>query len=326
MLNERENFLRALSGETPEYVPRYNHGWGIRPSFLLGDRDSSGAGKDIFGIDWTKDGSSIDGAIPKPGEFLLDDIRRWRDVVRFPDFSDLDWEAVSRKDLANHNPDQPVGAKPSGIGFFQAVVSLMGFTEGLIACFEEPEEVKALINHMCDYHLAFADKVIQYYTPDYIAFGDDIAHERNPFISLEAFRDIFAPVWRRFIKFFKDKGYLATLHNCGHFEAFLDDAVDMGFNSWDPAQTSNDLIAIKKKFGNKLLICGGFDSRAFLPHLDVTEEEVRAAVKKVLDDLAPGGGYAFAGGVMSENDADVAAQRSKWINDEYERLKFSYYS
>ncbi|MCL2166805.1 MAG: hypothetical protein FWH49_05900 [Clostridiales bacterium] len=201
----------------------------------------------------------------------------------------------------------------------------MGFTNGLIACHEEPEEVKALLNYLCDGFLGVADKFLYYYKPDYIMFADDIAHERNPFVSLEMFRDIFEPVWRRYITFFKDKGFLAVHHNCGRFESFLDDVVDMGFNAWDPAQTSNDLVAIKKKFGNKLMICGGLESRTFLPHLDVSEEQVRGMVRKLLDDLAPGGGYAFIGGGAMDG-SPISAQRWEWVNDEFDKLKDTYYN
>ena len=323
MLNVKENFLRALSGEVPEYVPRYNIFWGVRPSLLLGQR-VNGVGRDIFGVEWTSEGSAVDAALPKPGDFILDDIRNWRDVIKFPDFSDVDWESMAAKDLKNVDPELPRGGGSAAQGFFQSVMAFMGFTEGLVACFEEPDEVKELINYLCDGYLGIADKFLQYYKPDYVSFGDDIAHERDTFVSLPMFRDIFEPVWRRYIKFFKDRGYLAVHHNCGHFEAFLDDVVDMGFNAWDPAQSSNDLKAIKEKFGNKLMICGAFDSRPFLPHHDVTEEDCRMAVRALFDDLAPGGGYAFFGGVM--NDDPIAKQRTAWIDDEYETIKASYYS
>ncbi|MCL1848669.1 MAG: veratrol--corrinoid protein metyltransferase [Clostridiales bacterium] len=324
MLSVRENFLRALRGEIPEYVPRYSIMWGIRGSFMNGDR-VGGVGKDMYGVEWTKEGSAIDATLPKPNDFILDDIRKWRDVIKYPDFTKIDWEAQSKKDLENADPDLPRGGGTAGIGFFQALMSFMGFTNGLIACHEEPDEVKELLNYLCDGALSFADKYVYYYKPDYIMFADDIAHERNPFVSLEMFRDIFEPVWRRYIKHFKDQGYLAVHHNCGHFELFLDDVVDMGFNAWDPAQMSNDLVAIKKKFGNKLMICGGLESRSFLPHMDVSEEEIRALVKKVMDDLAPGGGYAFLGGGAMGGDS-IAAKRAEWVNDEYEKLKFTYYS
>ncbi len=154
------------------------------------------------------------------------------------------------------------------------------------------DEVKELVNYLCDFYLSYADKYLQYYKPDYIWYADDIAHERNPFVSLETFRDIFAPVWRRFIKYYKDRGYLAVHHNCGHFEAFVDDIVDMGFNAWEPAQCSNDLVGIKKKYGNKLMICGGPGFvKAFPDVFGYDRRESPGTVKKLLDDLAPGGGY-----------------------------------
>ncbi|MDR0469291.1 MAG: veratrol--corrinoid protein metyltransferase [Peptococcaceae bacterium] len=322
MLSEKENFLRALSGEIPEYVPRYNIFWGVRPSLLAGDR-VNGIGKDMYGVEWTNEGSAFEAAMPRNDVFILDDIRRWRDVIKFPDFSHVDWEAMAKNDLKDRDPSLPLGGGTAAGGFFQSVMAFMGFTEGLVACFEEPEEVKELAEYLCDNYLAMADKFLQYYKPDYVSFGDDIAAERNTFISLDMFHEIFAPVWRRYIKFFKDRGYLAVHHNCGHFEEFLDDVLDMGFNAWDPAQRSNDLKGIKKKYGNKLMICGGFESRPFLPHIDVTEEQIRGAVKELLDTLAPGGGYAFFGSILDPNP--VAQQRSEWINDEFEKLRGTYY-
>jgi len=323
MLSEKENFLQALRGEVPEYVPRYNIFWRVQPSVFLGNRVNS-VGKDIYGVEWTNEGSVFEAAIPRNDVFILDDVRRWRDVIKFPDFSGVDWEALAKKDLADRDPNLPRGGGTAVQGFFQSVMAFMGFTEGLIACHEEPEEVRALIEYLCDNYLSYADAVLKYYQPDYILFADDIAAERSTFISLECFREIFAPVWRRYIKYFKDRGYLAVHHNCGHFELFLDDVVDMGFNCWEPAQPSNDLAGIKKKFGNKLLISGGFDPAPFLPHKEATEEQCRAAVKKLLDEMAPGGGYAFSGGMGGE-PGTPAAQRSAWINDEYEKLKATYY-
>ena len=323
-LSVKENYMRTLRGDVPEYVPGPGEAIGLqRPSILYGGRQH-GAGIDIYGVEWVTEGSAIDAPIPKSSDFILDDIRKWRDVIKVPDFSDVDWEALAKKDKEKINPDLPYGAGCSAQGFFQSVVAFMGFTEGLMAIHEEPEEVKALADYLCDFYLSMADNFLKYYKPDYIYFADDIATERNTFISLEAFREVFAPVWRRFISYFKERDYLAQHHNCGHFEAFLDDLVDMGFDGWDPAQTSNDLVGIKKKFGNKLTICGGFDGRAFLPHLDVTEEECRAAVKKTLDELAPGGGYVFGGGVGQSTDP-VMQERSGWIRDEFEKNRYSYY-
>ena len=322
MLSMKENFMRALSGEVPEYVPTYSVFWGVRPSILSGSR-TGGEGTDIYGVEWTSEGSAVAAALPKPGVFLLDDIRKWRDVIKYPDFTGVDFDALAKKDLENRDPELPRGGGTATGGFFQALNNFMGFNEGLMACFEETEEVKALVNYLCDNFLTIADQFLDSYKPDYVSFGDDIAHELHPFISVEMFHDIFEPVWRRYIKHFKDRGYLAMHHNCGRIEDFLPDVVDMGFNGWDPAQVSNDLVGIKAKFGNKFMICGGFDSRPFLPFLEATEEQVRGAVKKVLDELAPGGGYAFFGGAGGQDP--VAVQRSEWIQDEFQKLRYTYY-
>jgi hypothetical protein len=46
-------------------------------------------------------------------------------------------------------------------------------------------------------------------------------------------------------------------------------------------------------------------------------------VRKLLDDLAPGGGFAFLGG--GPNEDPILQQRSDWVNDEFEKLKGTYY-
>ncbi|MCL2166806.1 MAG: hypothetical protein FWH49_05905 [Clostridiales bacterium] len=125
MLSVKENFMRALRGEVPAYIPRYSIFWGMRPSFMNGDR-VDGVGKDIFGVEWTKEGSAVDATLPKPGDFILEDIRQWRDVIKFPDFSGTDWEAVAKKDLENVDPELPRGGGASAVGFFQALYVLHG--------------------------------------------------------------------------------------------------------------------------------------------------------------------------------------------------------
>ena len=323
MLTVKENYMRVMRGEVPEYVPRFNFAWGMRPSALSGNRNPDGSGTDMFGVEWTTEGSGIAGAIPKPGAFLLDDIRRWRDVIKAPDLSDVDWALMAQRDIANRDPDQPRSGGTVSLGFFQSLMSFMGFNEGLVACYEEPEEVKAMMQFLLDIFLDTGKLMLEHYKPDYGNMGDDIAHENNPFVSLAMFRDLFAPYWRAYAKIFVDADIPVQHHNCGHFEDFLDDVVDMGFSSWDPAQVSNDLVAIKAKYGNRLAIIGGFDSAQFGAWRPATEEAIRTEVKRVMDTYAPGGGYCYLGSVMGTDP--VSVERSAWIADEYEKLKATYY-
>jgi hypothetical protein len=282
---------------------------------------------DMFGIPYIVEPNS--GPIPKPGEFLLEDVRKWRDVVKRPKILDeVNWEITSKKDLEDRDPELlRSGGGSVGNGYFMMLTYFMGFNNALVACIEEPEEVKALLNFILDLNLELGKNFIHYYKPDMYHMGDDIAHERAPFVSEATFLDIFEPMWRQNVALYKEAGLPAEHHNCGAFEAFVPYIVDMGFNSWNPAQPSfNDLPAIKAKYGRRLAICGGFESNGWVSWPETTEEEVRAEVRRVMDEFAPGGGFAFGGHILGSPDDPMIKQRNEWIQDEYEQNKFKYYS
>ncbi|MCL2135935.1 MAG: hypothetical protein FWH40_00175 [Coriobacteriia bacterium] len=324
-LNKRENFMRLINGDTPEYIPAYDMFWGIRLPIYRGNRNPDGTGTDMFGVEQVLGSGIIPAPMPKTSDFLLDDITKWRDIVKVPDLSSFDWAAMSKEALDARNPEVPWGGG-TGVGVFQTLVSLMGFTEGLVACYEEPEEVKAMLEYVTDFMVENAKKFIHYYKPEYGTYGDDIAHERNPFISLDMFQDIFAPCWRRYYAVFAEAGLHCTMHNCGHFEEFVPDIVDMGVWLWEPAQSSNDLVGIKATYGNRLAFCEGIEARFYSE--DASEEQIKAEYRARLDTLAPGGGYA----VFDFDPAQLPSftpreiQIITWAWEEFEKIRYDYYN
>ena len=331
-LSEKENFLRTVSGETPEYVPVFRMmEWMFSSSALrppLSGPGAAGGHTNLFGVEFVSEPTAGGGALPKPGVFILDDIRKWRDVIKRPPILDeIDWEKVAKKDLDNRDPAF-LRLVEGGItmGYFQALMSYMGFTNGLIACIEEPEEVKELLNFLLEINLETGKKYIEYYKPDMFYGLDDIAHERAPFVSEDVFLDLFEPVWRAEMAPFKELGLPAQHHNCGYFEQFVPYIVDMGYNSWDPAQDSNDILGIKERYGGKLTVCTGVTGNGFCSWPETTEEQVRAEVRRVMDLYAPGGAYCFSGSILGPIGDEATATRNSWIRDEYEQHKFKYYS
>jgi hypothetical protein len=330
-LSKKENYIRLLRGEVPEYVPQTGDGSAgmmMGPPELAGMIGGwEGEKLDMFGVPYLTEKNANYGALPAPGRFILEDITKWRDVIKRPAILDqIDWEYCSSQDLAKYNPETILqGGAAVGNGYFQLLVSFMGFDNGLIACVEEPEEVKDLLNFLLELNLELSKNFIYYYKPEVYGFADDIAHERAPFISLDIFLDIFEPMWRQTTAPWKEAGCLATHHNCGKLEEFVPYIVDMGFNGWNPAEPQNDLVAIKEQFKGKLAICGGFDGNGFVSWPNTTEDEIRAYVRDRLDTLAPGGGYAFGGGIMGPPGDETVAQRRGWITDEFEKLRYSYY-
>ncbi len=317
MITLKENLMLLLTGQMPEYVPRYRLLWGVRPPILNGDRNPDGSGTDIFGVKFTNVPGT--GPIQIPGFMLFEDIRDWREYVKVPDFSDVDWAAMAKPVVDNWDPALPRSIG-SSMGFFQAMYNFMGFENALIACAEEPEEVKALMEYLTDFYVATLKELIAHYKPDFITMGDDIAHARAPFFSLNMFRELFKPYWKRYIDVAKDAGLPVVLHDCGNNDILVDDFVELGINAWEPAEEGNDILGIKARHDKKLAMMGAFRQNGFVSYPQTTEAEVRAEVRRVIETYAPGGGYAFCGIVLGAADDPVVNQRNEWIADEYQKF------
>ncbi|MCL2632251.1 MAG: hypothetical protein FWD45_04080 [Coriobacteriia bacterium] len=333
-LSIKENTLRMYRGETPQWIPGMEGpamgtaGAMCRcsalPNFGMSDLMEW---KDMFGVPFTRELAS--GPIPTPGEFILTDITKWRDVIKRPAiFDEIDWELTSHRDLAEFNRENLASGQATvSNGYFMILTYFMGFDNALIACMEEPEEVKDLLRFILDLNLELGKNFIHYYKPDVLGFGDDIAHERAPFVSHEMFKDIFYPIWAEHYKLIKEADLIATHHNCGAFAPFVPYIVEMGVDGWNPAQpTYNDLPAIKAEFGYQLAINGAFENNGPASWPETPEEAVRAEVRATCDALAPGGRFSFGGYIMGLPDDPVRIERQAWIQDEFDKIKYSYYA
>jgi len=338
MLTEKENYLRVLTGQVPEWIPEYTFGkmpWEdkdpanvmVEPSILCGHRDNNG-GLDHWGVEYVTSKESAGAIMPKTWDYILPDITKWRDVIKAPSLEGIDWEDMAKKSVAKTrvNRNESVLALNLHVGYFQNLMAFMGFEEGLMALYEEPEEVKALMEYMCDFYCTVCERIIDYIKPDVITLMDDTASWNAPFVSHEMYREFFLPYYDRQAKFGRDRGLPITFHNCGKCEAFVDDMVSIGVNAWDPAQTCNDLAGIKAKYGNKLAIMGGWDSRGRLLDDDVSDDEIRQSVIDTVNMLAPGGGFAWCGGFMGVDPNDpIITRKNKVLKDTFNELSKTFY-
>lgn len=303
MLTDRENYLYFITGqpEKCDHVPCMDLFGMVGPSILYKDRNPDMSGFDFYGVEYITSPEITGGFIPVPNKFLLEDICDWRDVVKNPDLSGVDWEQMAKEDLAKiDGVNHPVCANFIP-GFFQCLINFMGFNEGLMAIAEEPEEVKALMEYITDFYVEVAEKMIEYYKPDMMWLPDDVCTQRGPFISAEAYEELFLPSILRYAKVFLDAGIPVEYHCCGECTEFIDYWVEAGIPAWDPGQVMNDLHAIHAKYGNRLAIFGGWDSSSGkLNRDDVTDEEIIQAVHDWCDEYLSEGLYGFAGSFVGD--------------------------
>ncbi len=336
-MTEKENFMKVVRGEVPEWVPRYTFGPNpyathppaammIMPSCLMGNRTPEG-GTDIWGVEFVTTIETGGAALPKPDTFILKDITEWRDIIKAPDISHVDWEKMAANDLKRLGIDRNESALILGthVGYFQNLMNFMGFTEGLCAMFEEPEEVLALFEYLADFYCEITRLAIDAYKPDILNITDDTATADNPFISPQMYRELVKPFHARQAKLGTDRGIPIEMHDCGRCEDYIEDWRDFGVSIWNPAQRTNDLLGIKKKYGNSLVLAGCWDSSGPAGWPNAPEELVRAAVRETIDLYAPGGGFAFIGSVYGAPDDQGAKDKARWMSEEYEAYRYTPY-
>ena len=316
-LTEKENLLRMFDGEIPEYLPKYDFfGWGAGLPMQTGQKSADGYPIDEFGIEYTTTDVSMGGMMPVPGRIFLKDIRQWRDVVKTPDISDWDWEKLAREGLKDKDTEHNPVVLHNG-GYFMTLMNMMGFAEGLCAMEEEPEEVYELFDYLSQYYIEREKGLLQYFHADIYELADDTAAHNFPFISPEVYQKLVKPFAKREADLARDAGLKIAMHDCGKAECFIDDWLDLGVQLWEPAQTTNDVLGVKKKYGRKLIITGGWDNQGPISYPETPDEELKEALKVYVDTMAPDGGFCYMPVVVGNYTDEPFIRKMKLINDFY---------
>ena len=294
-LTPKENYLRVLRGEIPEYVPSYFNPYvGPVQDELLSPINLPN-GKPIvtgIGVTFVASPELNFAAMPKPGKVVVGDIIKWRDQLKIRDVSGRDWEGYYKK-LQYGFDRKTMCLSVDGGDYFLNLVGLMGFENAMLAIHEEPEEVKALLTEISKFLLMVAKKQMQYLKPDIYYLMDDDAAYRAPFFSVKTYKEIFKPFHKLHCDLALESGCMLVRHDCGKSEQFLEDWLELGIHSWEPFQITNDCKGIKQKHGHRLTLEGGWDSQGKYSSENYTDDELYANLDEYLATFAPGGRWTF---------------------------------
>jgi len=233
------------------------------------------------------------GAMPAPGQIIINDISKWRDQLKIRDISGWDWEGYYKKKTEGIDREK-LCLSVDGGDYFLTLASLMGFEGALLALYDEPEEVKALYEHISKFYTTVLKNQMYYMKPEVYVLMDDDSAYRAPFISLDMYRDIIKPFHKLHCDIALEAGSVVVRHDCGKSEQFIDDWLELGISDWNPAQTTNDCKAIKKKYAGRLALAGCWDSSYWSTQTEINEKELTDALMEYVDTFAPGGGFTFA--------------------------------
>lgn len=292
MMTKKENFLRAVRRQSPEWVP-YGMESVITISFPVVERPEK-AGRDDFGVSWNYAHDAEGGTYPSEQDLIITDITKWREQVKFPDMEARDWNGVASA-IKDIDRDEHLVQGFCEMGLFERLYLLLGMEEALIAFLTNPDEMYELCGAIADYKIALIQKFYAVSKMDILWYGDDWGTQSNLFISPETWRAILKPHTKRVYDCAKELNIIINQHSCGKIESVFHDMCEMGADIWNPCQPCNDIKTLKQKYGDRICFAGGVDSQFILANPHKTPGDVKDEVMKRIDEMAlPGGGYITA--------------------------------
>ncbi|MDR0817775.1 MAG: hypothetical protein LBN35_03965 [Clostridiales Family XIII bacterium] len=294
--NPKEQFLSVLHGDAPSrwlgyafhaFPPGFPVIW---DSVTMLDAANSGTYVDLWGATWRHD-ESDPGAIPivTQENKVIKDLKNWRDYVKFPDLTGLDWTGTDAQ-LSHVDREKFFVMVPSFYGPFERLHALMPFDEVLLSMYDEPELVYEILSALTDWKIEALGRVIDHVKPDIIHSHDDWGSKTSLFFSPAMFREVLKPHYTRLYRYIKSRGVLVQHHADCFCQGLERDMVDMGIDMWQGAVPSNDIVQMIKNTEGKLLILGGIDQE-IIDHADADEADIRAEVRRAIDAYAPAGSY-----------------------------------
>lgn len=326
MITERENFFRVYNHETPVWTPCFDDAYQpIGCSLINNNGEYMKGGRDMFGVNWIVTADTGYQAIADPKEQFMEDVTEWESLVHFPDLEAMDWKGAAERDLKDVDPTK-VQVVFGMEGNYLRLCSMMGMVDTLMAFLEEPESVYAFFEAYTDFRIKVVEKIAQYYHPDIFVDGDDICSATGPFFSREVYDELIKPFEMKLGKAITDTGMILEHHICGKCESLIPDLIERGTTIWQMGQIMNDVPGIQKKYGDKLLIDGGWDSIGPHNSENATEDQIRGEVRRCIDTYAEDGHFVLFPVIIGDPADERVARKKAWCSDEcrkYSMKKFA---
>ena len=208
-------------------------------------------------------------------------------------------------------------------GLTEMSLRIRGYEKWYMDLLLDPEGAEELLEqitqHKIDYWNSLFDWIQEQGLEDKIQVMsecDDLGTQRSTLIAPDDLRRLVIPRFKRIWANNKKRMPHAKnfMHTCGSVRPILPDLIEAGLDIYNPVQFTAkdmDLKELKQEFGKDLVFWGGgIDTQSTL--CKGTPDEVRDEVKRILDIMAPGGGFVFAPVHNIQDDVSGANFWAMW--------------
>jgi uroporphyrinogen decarboxylase len=203
-------------------------------------------------------------------------------------------------------------------GPFELGCALRGYEQFFVDLASEPEVAETMLDKNLELALRFWDAYLSEIGEyvDVVAQGDDLGMQTGSIISPRMYRKYIKPRHKQLFDFIHSKTKAKVfLHSCGSVYNLIPDLIEVGVDILSPVQISAaemDMARLKREFGQQLTFWGGgIDTQQVLPKGSL--QEIRDAVSRSFDILAPGGGFVFV--PVHNIQADISPERIRAVYD-----------
>lgn len=174
-------------------------------------------------------------------------------------------------------------------GVFPAILS-MGIEGFSVALYDNPRLVERVLDLYFDWTAAVAEHICRLGF-DIFVTTDDLAFKTAPLFSPRVFRERILPRYRRIAA----KITLPWIvHTDGNVLPLIEDFIDLGVAGLHPLENGAlDIRLVKRRYGDCLCLLGNVDLNILALG---TPADVEKEVRRLIRDLAPGGGYIISSG------------------------------
>jgi uroporphyrinogen decarboxylase len=187
---------------------------------------------------------------------------------------------------------------------------LRGFEDWFADLIADPTFYHALLERITDLWIEMAKDEFDAAegSVDFCFFGDDVAFQDGPMMSMELYRKMVKPYHARVFSYIKSRSSAKILyHTCGSVAHLIPDLIELGVDALNPVQVSAkgmDTKTLKREFGKDICFWGAIDTQRVLPF--GSPADVAAEAKRRIEDLGPGGGYVLC--AVHNIQADVTPE------------------
>ncbi len=328
MLNPKQNLLETIKPDgKPERLVKQFEGTVFIPgdpvgNYVRGNRyEGMPPHNDRWGtqIIWP---SGVVAAMPHVTNEtkVVRNITSWRDFTKVPDLvancSDQQlWiPYLERMKAVDRENNLVMAFAPTGL--FERLHFLMGFEDMFINFLTEEEAMADLCAAIGEYRYNGMKLMADIAKPDMILSHDDWGSKTNLFINPDTWREFIKPNYIKAYGYLKEKNILIMHHADSFLEQIIEDMVDLGIDIWQGALPQNNLKAIQMQLQGRMTIMGGLES-SIVDREDSTEGEIRAHVRQVCQELAPGGHFIPC--ITYGGPGSIYPQCDKYVDDEIDR-------